>query len=63
MRCSVCGLEDVRGFSRLMTRRIRFENGQKTVLEAPARWVCCPGFGCEGSGRLHVTFLNDPERS
>jgi hypothetical protein len=51
----------VRGFSQLITRRIRFENSQKTVLEAPARWVCRPGFGCEGSGRLHVTFLNDPE--
>jgi hypothetical protein len=60
-RCSVCGREDVRGFSRLVMRRIRFKGGQKTVLEAAATWVCRPGYGCEGVGRLHVAFMSCPD--
>lgn len=59
-RCLNCGREDTKGFSRLNTRRIRFENGQMTQRPSPATWVCRPGYGCEGVGTLYVAVLCDP---
>jgi hypothetical protein len=55
-RCVVCGRENTRGFSRLKTSRVRFENGRTTELPATPTWVCRPGYGCEGVGPIRVAF-------
>jgi hypothetical protein len=47
----------------LNTRRYRLEGGQMKQLRAPAVWVCRPSFGCEGVGRPHIAFWNEPDES
>jgi hypothetical protein len=58
--CVVCGREGTAGFDKLETRVTRWENGKRTTLPS-SKWVCRPGFGCEGVGPVHFAFWNEPE--